>query len=92
LRALPANSAERIRTLAKFVEKDYEKLVKLIKLRRDYASKVSMIDEEIKSEIASMDTEEQEDLSDMWFSRRLDAGLFCLQVFMSCVTSYSLDR
>ncbi|KAI9858901.1 MAG: hypothetical protein M1813_007203 [Trichoglossum hirsutum] len=79
LRALPANSAERIRTLAKFVEKDYEKLVKLIKLRRDYASKVSMIDEEIKSEIASMDTEEQEDLSDMWFSRRLDAGLFCLQ-------------
>ncbi|KAH0560023.1 hypothetical protein GP486_003458 [Trichoglossum hirsutum] len=80
LRALPANSAERIRALAKFVEKDYEKLVKLIKLRRDYASKVSMIDEEIKSEIVGMDTKEREDMSDARFSRRLDAGLFCLQM------------
>jgi beta-catenin-like protein 1 len=35
LRLLPANSAGRIRTLAKFVEKDYEKLGKLVKLRRD---------------------------------------------------------
>ncbi|KAI9777549.1 MAG: hypothetical protein M1839_008843 [Geoglossum umbratile] len=80
LRALPANSSGRIRTLAKFVEKDYEKLVKLIKLRRDNASKVSTIDEEIKRDKTSMDAEEQEDLSDTWFSRRLDAGLFCLQM------------
>ncbi|KAH0543002.1 hypothetical protein FGG08_002610 [Glutinoglossum americanum] len=80
LRALPANSPERIRTLAKFVEKDYEKLVKLIKLRREYVFKVSTIDEEIKGEVAGMGAEEQDDLSDTWFSRRLDAGLFCLQM------------
>ncbi|KAI9771168.1 MAG: hypothetical protein M1840_002519 [Geoglossum simile] len=80
LRNLPADSAGRIRTLAKFVEKDYEKLVKLVSLRRDSSLKVSTIDEEIEQEKASMDAEVQGDLSDTWFSRRLDAGLFCLQM------------
>ncbi|KAJ9629675.1 hypothetical protein H2203_002056 [Taxawa tesnikishii (nom. ined.)] len=60
LRLLPGESAARIRTLAKFVEKDYEKVSKLMKLRRDYASR-------------------RAEKSDEWFSRRLDAGLYCLQ-------------
>jgi beta-catenin-like protein 1 len=79
LRLLPANSSGRIRTLAKLVEKDYEKLGKLVKLRRDYASRVAVVDNEIKTEQAKLDAEAREDMADEWDSRRLDAGLFCLQ-------------
>jgi beta-catenin-like protein 1 len=39
LRSLPGNSSHRIRTLAKFVEKDYQALHKLIVLRWDFASR-----------------------------------------------------
>ncbi|KUJ18071.1 beta-catenin-like protein-like protein 1 [Mollisia scopiformis] len=79
LRALPAGEAGRIRTLAKFVEKDYEKIEKLVKLRRDYAKKVAAVDDEIRSEQTKLDAEEKEEMADEWLSRRLDAGLFCLQ-------------
>ena len=79
LRSLPANSSERIRTLAKFVEKDYEKLGKLVKLRRDYAARVAVVANEIRNEQTKMDAEEREEMADEWDSRRLDAGLFCLQ-------------
>jgi beta-catenin-like protein 1 len=81
LRLLPAESAGRIRTLAKFVEKDYEKIEKLIKLRRDYASKLSSVERKIEEEQKKMDRDEQEAMGDEWLSRRLDAGLFSLQVF-----------
>lgn len=79
LRLLPADSAERIRLLAKFVEKDYEKTAKLVKLRQDYSSRVSAVNEAIRSESARMSAEEREEMADEWLSRRLDAGLFSLQ-------------
>ncbi|KAI0114447.1 Catenin-beta-like protein [Nemania sp. FL0031] len=79
LRLLPADSAERIRLLAKFVEKDYEKTAKLVKLRRECAARMGAVDEAIRSEQAQMSPEEKEDMADEWFSRRLDAGLFSLQ-------------
>ncbi|OTB02764.1 hypothetical protein M426DRAFT_61524 [Hypoxylon sp. CI-4A] len=79
LRLLPADSAERIRTLAKFVEKDYEKTQKLVKLRREYATRLASVDEAIRAEQSTMGAEEKEEMADEWFSRRLDAGLFCLQ-------------
>lgn len=79
LRSLPAESAPRIRTLAKFVEKDYEKLTKLVDVRREYAGRVSAVDEVIRTEQANMDAEEREEAADEWLSRRLDAGLFSLQ-------------
>jgi len=79
LRLLPANSSGRIRTLAKFVEKDYEKLGKLVKLRRDYATRVAVVDKEIRNERSRLDADEREEMVDEWESRRLDAGLFCLQ-------------
>jgi beta-catenin-like protein 1 len=79
LRLLPADSAERIRALAKFVEKDYEKTAKLVQLRRDYAGVIGRVDEQIKHERAEMDATEREEMADEWFSRRLDAGLFRLQ-------------
>ncbi|KAK7993548.1 hypothetical protein PG989_006929 [Apiospora arundinis] len=80
LRLLPGNSAERIRTLAKFVEKDYEKTAKLVQLRRQFAARVERADAEIRAEQAQLKTaEEREEYAADWFSRRLDAGLFQLQ-------------
>ncbi len=79
LRSLPANEAPRIRLLAKFVEKDYQACDRLAKLRREYASRVIVIDREIKQERARLDAEESEERADEWFSRRLDAGLYVLQ-------------
>lgn len=79
LRLLPAESPGRIRTLAKFVEKDYEKIGKLVKLRRDYATRVANVDLETRNEQKSMDPEERESMADAWLGRRLDAGFFCLQ-------------
>ncbi|KAH9429174.1 hypothetical protein MCOR02_010582 [Pyricularia oryzae] len=69
LRLLPTDSAERIRTLAKFVEKDYEKTERLVLLRREYAGRVAAVD------AAGMDELDEDER----FSRRLDAGLFVLQ-------------
>jgi len=79
LRSLSAESAPRIRLLAKFVEKDYEKIERLTKLRREYASKVSIVDREISQEKAEISPVEQGNREDGWLSRRLDAGLFSLQ-------------
>jgi beta-catenin-like protein 1 len=91
LRLLPAESSGRIRTLAKFMEKDYEKIGKLIKLRREYVSKVSPVDQSILAERRSLSKEEQEEMADEWFSRRLDAGLFSLQVFLALTIFISLN-
>jgi beta-catenin-like protein 1 len=79
LRLLPAESAGRIRTLAKFVEKEYEKVGKLVKLRGEYAARVVVVDAAIRDEQRGMDAEERAEMADEWLSRRLDAGLFCLQ-------------
>jgi len=79
LRSLPAESAPRIRLLAKFVEKDYEKIERLTKTRWEYASKVSMVDREISQEKAEISSVDQSSREDEWLSRRLDAGLFSLQ-------------
>ncbi len=79
LRSLPAESAPRIRLLAKFVEKDYEKVERLTKTRWEYASKVSMVDREISQEKAEISSVDQSSREDEWLSRRLDAGLFSLQ-------------
>ncbi|GIZ41375.1 hypothetical protein CKM354_000468100 [Cercospora kikuchii] len=80
LRLLPGESAARIRVLAKFTEKKMEKVVRLIKLRKEYAAKVSKVEKEIAQEQKSLPDDELEDRADEWFSRRLDGGLFCLQM------------
>ncbi|KAJ5096335.1 hypothetical protein NUU61_005691 [Penicillium alfredii] len=79
LRLLPGGSAARIRTLAKFMEKDYEKIEKLIKLRREYAARVSPVEQGIENERKSFSKEDQEIMAGEWLSRRFDAGLFSLQ-------------
>jgi beta-catenin-like protein 1 len=79
LRCLPGDSAPRIRVLAKFMEKDYEKIGKLVKLRREYAAKVSAVDVQIENDKQGMSAEDQADMETFWLSQRLDAGLYCLQ-------------
>ena len=80
LRSLPGDSSPRIRLLAKFVEKDYEKIERLIQLRRDYASRLTPVEEAIKLERPSLDSASIDAMEAEWLSRRLDAGLFSFQV------------
>ncbi|KAF8462044.1 Catenin-beta-like protein [Kalaharituber pfeilii] len=80
LRTLPADSAPRIRTLAKFVEKDYEKIERLLKLRDGYAAGVKAVERSIEAQKKQLDEEEWDEYAVEWFSRRLDGGLFCLQI------------
>ncbi|KAM0715834.1 hypothetical protein Q7P37_008348 [Cladosporium fusiforme] len=79
LRWLPGESAERIRTLNKFTEKDYEKLGKLLQIRKEYAKRLGAVEEEIKLEKRMMDEEDWAEREGEWFSRRLDGGLYGLQ-------------
>lgn len=62
------------------MEKDYEKIDKLVKLRRDYSSRVSPVEEAIEKERRGLGKEDQEIMEGEWLSRRFDAGLFSLQV------------
>lgn len=74
LRRLPANSGERIRTLAKFVEKDYGKLARLLSLREGYTARLA----NVKPDAAFADEDEEYQRAEL-LSRRLDAGLLALQ-------------
>jgi beta-catenin-like protein 1 len=79
LRTLPGDSAPRIRTLAKFVERDYEKITKLVSLRRDFAPRLAAVGKQIQIEKKGLNLEAQEAMDVEWFSRRMDAGLYTLQ-------------
>lgn len=62
------------------MEKEYEKIDKLVKLRRDYASRVTPVEQAIEKEKNNFDKEEQEIMAPEWLSRRFDAGLFSIQL------------
>ncbi|PFH59225.1 hypothetical protein XA68_12656 [Ophiocordyceps unilateralis] len=79
LRLLPAGSAERIRTLAKFVEKDYEKTAKLVQLHADFGARVARAEAQHRQDAANADDEDPAKAEVELLSRRLDAGLFALQ-------------
>jgi len=79
LRVLPGDSAERIRTLAKFVEKDYAKVGKLVELRRHYGLRVKQAEQQIAEERKLASEQDAPDREIEWLSRRLNAGLFTLQ-------------
>lgn len=80
LRQLPQDSDARVRVLMKFEENDFEKVARLVSLRSEYAQRVGAINEEIKLERRMMDEEDWEEREAEWYSRRLDAGLFTLQI------------
>ncbi|KAM3502632.1 hypothetical protein MY11210_009006 [Beauveria gryllotalpidicola] len=78
LQRFPAESAERIRTLAKFVEKSYEKTTKLVELFCDYKAKVSAAVLKVKANRPQAGNSEEHDYE--IFAARLDNGLFTLQL------------
>ncbi|KAJ6786889.1 hypothetical protein PWT90_00031 [Aphanocladium album] len=77
LRRFPVESAERIRTLAKFVEKSYEKMTKLVKLFHDYAARVSAAAQQVRSNLSRDGSSEEQEYEIL--AARLDNGLFTLQ-------------
>lgn len=79
LRVLPPGSAARVRTLAKFVEKDYEKCKRLVELRSEYAERLAVVEKEISEQKELLLPTEVEAVEDDFLSRRMDAGLFPLQ-------------
>lgn len=62
------------------MEKDYEKIEKLMKLRREYAARLLPVEQAVENEKKGFSKEDQEYMAGEWLSRRLDAGLFSLQV------------
>lgn len=79
LRSLPGNSESRFRVLAKFLEKDFEKITKLITLRREYVGRVATFDAKLKDRKRGLSKEEQEELDQENIPSRLDEGLYCLE-------------
>ncbi|TGZ83497.1 DUF1716-domain-containing protein [Ascodesmis nigricans] len=74
LRLLPSDSPERIRTLAKFVEKDYEKITRLLSVRKDYVRRLRKTEEEIDEIRRVMDEDTREEVEEEWVQRRLEGG------------------
>lgn len=77
---LPGDSAARIRVLAKFVDGDYDKVQKLLKIRQEYGGRLQPVEQQISAERKAL--KHQQDKNDMeaeWQSRRLDAGLYSVQ-------------
>jgi beta-catenin-like protein 1 len=79
LRSLPGNSDARYRLLAKFLEKDYEKINKLVALRRDYASRVAAFDAKLSDRKRGLSKEEKDELDLENIPTRLSEGLYCLE-------------
>jgi beta-catenin-like protein 1 len=79
LRSLPGNSDSRFRLLAKFLEKDYEKITKLVALRRDYATRLAAFDAPMKDRKRGLSKEELDELELENIPTRLSEGLYCLE-------------
>ena len=72
-----------MRLLAKFVENTYEKVDRLLDIREGAGSRLKVVDKEIETERMEM-KEAGETIGevdeDRWYLRRLDGGLYTLQV------------
>jgi beta-catenin-like protein 1 len=79
LRRLPGNSDPRLRLLAKFIEKDYEKIDRLVDIRQKTLPRLQAVENRVVQEAKGMGEEEKEDLEAEWLSQRLDAGLYTVQ-------------
>ncbi|KAH7080139.1 Catenin-beta-like protein [Paraphoma chrysanthemicola] len=79
LRSLPGNSDARFRLLAKFLEKDYEKITKLVTLRRDYAARVAAFDDKLATRKRGLSKQEQAELDLENVPTRMSEGLYCLE-------------
>ncbi|KAJ4366213.1 hypothetical protein N0V83_007849 [Neocucurbitaria cava] len=79
LRSLPGNSDVRFRLLAKFLEKDLEKTIKLVTLRRDYVNRLAAYDAKMKDRKRGLSKQEGDDIELESIPARLSEGLYCLE-------------
>ena len=70
----------RDRIISKFLENDYEKVDRLMELHFKYKRKVTLVDEEVRREKRLNPGVETEERETEVYLRRLDAGLFTLQL------------
>ncbi|CAG8598044.1 17039_t:CDS:10 [Acaulospora morrowiae] len=83
LKNLPNESEHRLRLVGKFIESDYEKVDRLLEMREGYESRVSAVDMEIEKEKEALEDDGEtidEQITEEFYLRRLDAGLFTLQL------------
>lgn len=70
----------RDRVISKFLENDYEKVDRLMELHFKYKRRVALVDEDVRRERRLNPTIEIEEMETEVYLRRLDAGLFTLQL------------
>ena len=77
-----ANNAakQRERILVKFTENDHEKVDRLMELHDKYLAKVEAADAELEDEIRTLEGTEAELSEEEVYMKRLEAGLFTLQL------------
>ncbi|XP_064466463.1 beta-catenin-like protein 1 [Ornithodoros turicata] len=76
-------ATQRQRLLNKFIENDHEKVDRLMELHFKYLEKVHIIDNQIEKEKANtsyFDDENNAELEEAFYLRRLEGGLFTLQL------------
>jgi beta-catenin-like protein 1 len=78
LNNLESDSIERVRLLAKFVEREYEKVDRLIEIRSLIQHRLKPIEDEIREQRRRGDVEE--DVQLMSYLDRIESGLFSLQL------------
>lgn len=87
LNNLASDSVERIRLVSKFVEKEYEKLDRLVEVHFAARDRLQNVELELRKELAQIndeDLDEEEWESDAYI-RRLDGGMFTLQLADYCL-------
>lgn len=81
LRSLPANSDSRVRLLAKFVEKDYEKISLIHTYRSHIADNWTSSKQQIRVNWEQLSLEEQEARGgEEWLTEQLNERKFSLEV------------
>ncbi|PWN32567.1 DUF1716-domain-containing protein [Meira miltonrushii] len=87
LNNLASDSVERIRLISKFVEKEYEKLDRLVEVHFAARNRLQNVEVELRKELAQIndeDLDEEEWEADAYI-RRLDGGMFTLQLADYCL-------
>lgn len=88
---LGSDSSPRIRLLAKFVEDDYEKVDRLLEMRDSAESRVKAREGELEDERRVLQSEGLELDNDDAYLRRLEAGLFSLQMINYIIAWISME-
>lgn len=82
LNHLASDSKERFRLLKKFVENDYEKVDRLLEIRRAALARLAVVEaeEKVRREEEGEDAEDDEAAREYFYFARLEGGLFMVQM------------